>query len=206
MAGQGGRLFGRGRRHLALHSGCFGLRPASASAAFNLAGTGLGAPGRYFGRLSSKRRCRRSASPSAPAGSPPAKPQAPSAFAVRRRSVRSRRILSAKTSRGTPKCAAMSAYRQPSTIRHSSNARSSAADPGGGREGGHFPWLASGRFSDHQDQRLDRPRDRRSPGRRGLAFRMYFSFPPTSSGPRNTWNHVQAQLNDPEVPRLGIYW
>jgi hypothetical protein len=61
VAGQGGRLFGRGRRHLALHSGCFGLRPASASAAFNLAGTGLGAPGRYFGRLSSNRGRRRRA-------------------------------------------------------------------------------------------------------------------------------------------------
>ena len=66
-------------------------------------------------------------------------------------------------------------------------------DPGGGREVGHSLRRASGRFSDHHDDW--------SPGRRGLAFRMYFSFPPTSSGPRNTWNHVQAQGNDSEIPR-----
>jgi sugar lactone lactonase YvrE len=42
-------------------------------------------------------------SPSAPACSPPAKPQDPSTLAARRRSVRSRRTRSAKTLRGTPR-------------------------------------------------------------------------------------------------------
>src|ERR1035437_8757296 len=47
----------RGHRRRALHSGCLCLRPASASAAVNLAGTGLRAPGRYLDRrLSSKPR------------------------------------------------------------------------------------------------------------------------------------------------------
>src|ERR1035437_3767192 len=41
--------------------------------------------------------------PSVPACSPPAEPQAPSAFAFRRRSVRSRRTRSAKASRSTPR-------------------------------------------------------------------------------------------------------
>ena len=62
VAGQGGRLFGRGRRHLAHHSRCLWLRTASASAASNLAGTGLRAPGRPLDRsLSSKRGRRRGA-------------------------------------------------------------------------------------------------------------------------------------------------
>jgi hypothetical protein len=48
------------------------------------------------------------ASPTAPACSPPAKPQAPSAFAFRLRSVRSRRTRSANTPRGTARCATIS--------------------------------------------------------------------------------------------------
>ena len=53
--------------------------------------------------------------------------QAPSALALRLRSVRSRCTRSAKTSRVTPRCAAISAYRQPSTIRCSNSLRSSGA-------------------------------------------------------------------------------
>jgi hypothetical protein len=53
--------------------------------------------------------------------------QAPSAFAFRLRSVRSRCTRSVKTSRVTPRCAAISADRQPSTIRHSNSLRSSSA-------------------------------------------------------------------------------
>ena len=90
-------------------AGVFGLAQSSASAACNLAGTGLRAPGRHLDRsLPATPPSSRERSPSAPACSPPAKPQAPSAFAFRRRSVRSRRTRSAKTSRVTEMCAAIS--------------------------------------------------------------------------------------------------
>ena len=70
----------------------------------------------------------RGSSPAVFPRAPPDQPcrQTPRTFAFRRRSVRSRRTRSANTPRGTARCAAMSPYCQPSTIRQSSNARSSA--------------------------------------------------------------------------------
>jgi hypothetical protein len=77
-------------------------------------------------RLSSKPgRRRRAVRPPLPVRLPRA--QAPSAFAARRKSVRRRRTRSTKESWVTPRCTAISAYRQPSTIRHSSRMRSSSA-------------------------------------------------------------------------------
>ena len=93
------------RRWRAETTGVFGLGQPTGSVASDLASAFRVALDR--GR-SSKRRCRRSASPSAPARSPPAKPQDPSTLAFRRRSVRSRRTRSTKTPRGTARCAAMS--------------------------------------------------------------------------------------------------
>src|ERR1039458_561671 len=33
----------------------------------------------------------------------------------------------------------------------------------------------------------------------------YFSSPPASSGPRHTWDQVQAQGNAPEIPRRAVF-
>jgi hypothetical protein len=66
-------------------------------------------------------------------------------------------------------------------------------DPGGGREADQR-YRASGRF-----------RPRRSPGRRAPWCSRYFSSSPAASGPRNTWECIQAQGNASEIPRLGIF-
>src|ERR1035441_4871052 len=50
-------------------------------------------------------------------------------------------------------------------------------DPGGGREVGHFPWHALGRFR-ARDRHLGRRPDRRSPGRRGPWCSGCTSLPP----------------------------
>ena len=89
-------------------------------------GTGRGVPGRPRPLSFQQAPPSKERGPSAPARSPPAKPQTPSDFAFRRRSVRSRCTRSAKTWRVTPRRTAMSPYCQPSTIRHSSSLRSSA--------------------------------------------------------------------------------
>src|ERR1017187_1214408 len=78
------------------------------------------------------------------------------------------------------------------------------ADLGGGRGVGHFPWFASERFSDH----VTGLSVVGLIGGHRAAVALVFpgvSGTSLSSGPlpapRNTWKHVQAQGEAPEIPR-----
>ena len=137
-------------RHRAFHSRCLSLRAANDSVASNLAGSGLRAPARYLdrrlpasstvGARQSDRAClfaSGEASGSQRVRLPPQVSPQPThpvrQYTAWHREVwrRCRRSASRLQS-GTP----AGCGRLP-------------ADPRSGREVGHFPWLALGRFSDH---------------------------------------------------------
>src|ERR1017187_1393754 len=66
-------------------------------------------------------------------------------------------------------------------------------DPGGGREVGQR-YRASGRFRRSRTTLLAR-----------LVSQEYFSCPPTSSGPRHTWEYVQDQRKASEGPEAAVF-